>query len=93
MKSDLFLSWGEGQEVLWRVCWAGLISLVQSLQNLVLRIPACSIENIRQFYRHDYVDSEMASIPVMIIKRKELPWPLARKRTISTERPPYIGEI
>jgi hypothetical protein len=35
-------------------------------------------------------------IPVLFIKqtkKKKTPWPLVRKRTIPTERPPYVGEV
>jgi hypothetical protein len=27
------------------------------------------------------------------LKRKQTPWPLVRKRTIPTERPPLVGEL
>jgi hypothetical protein len=28
-----------------------------------------------------------------IVEKKQTPWPLVRKRTIPTERPPLVGEI
>jgi hypothetical protein len=33
------------------------------------------------------------SVPLQPRKQKQTPWPLVRKRTIPTERPPLVDEI
>jgi hypothetical protein len=41
------------------------------------------------------VTSGIIELVAIIIKQanKQIPWPLVRKRTMPTERPPLVGEI
>jgi hypothetical protein len=72
--------------------------------SLSLEADACAVGPNRQSYS---LSSAIAQLPTLLpenahdspaseafsIKTKQTPWPLVRKRTIPTERPPLLGEI